>query len=90
MPLRTLIVAAALALAAPGAASAVTFSGSWGVSGSALGDPGLVVRASPPGAFSFDLASGASASFNLFRIWSPEAAVGPDDLVRAASASGST
>jgi hypothetical protein len=78
--LKGLMAAAALALVAPGAASAVTFGGSWGVSGSALSDPGLVVRTSPAGAFSLDLASGESASFNLFRIWSPEADVGSDDL----------
>jgi hypothetical protein len=78
--LKTWIAAVALGLALPGAVSAATFSGSWNVSGSALSDPGLVVAASGSPSFSFDLDSGQSTSFDLFRIWSPEADVGSDDM----------
>ena len=54
--MRHLIAAAVLAVALPGAASALTFNGSWNVSGSALSDPDLVIRTSPAsGTFTFDL-----------------------------------
>lgn len=78
--MRHLVAAAVMALALPGAASAVTFSGAWNVSGSALSDPGLVVGAAGPSAFSFDLEDGGSTSFKLFRIYTGESDVGSDDL----------
>jgi hypothetical protein len=80
--LRKSIAAAMLMLAASGAASAATFSGSWEVAGDALKDPGLVVAASPAGgdSFSFELGDGQSTSFSLFRLWTPEGSVGADDL----------
>jgi hypothetical protein len=75
------ILAAGLLLLVPAAASAVTFSGTWQASGSALADPGLVVAARGAPAFSLRLDPGQSATLPLFRIWTPEAAVGADDLV---------
>jgi hypothetical protein len=78
--LRHLIAAAVLAVALPGAASALTFDGSWNVSGDALTDPGLVIKTSPAsGSFSFDLDDGESTSFKLFNIWTDEGNVGDDD-----------
>ncbi len=76
------LVAAALACLLPGAASALTFTGNYTVTGSALTDPGLVVEVAPnPGTFSFDLDSGQSTTFNIFDIWTSETAVNSDDRV---------
>ncbi|WP_297970251.1 VPLPA-CTERM sorting domain-containing protein [uncultured Amaricoccus sp.] len=77
--MKHLIPAAIAAILLAPAASAATFTGTWGVSGSALADPGLVVRTSAPGGFSFDLADGQTTSFDLFRIWTDEGDVGADD-----------
>jgi hypothetical protein len=77
--LKHLICAALLAATLPAAASSATFTGSWSASGSALSDPGLVVQTSTPGGISFDLLDGQSTTFDLFRIWTDEADVGPDD-----------
>ena len=80
--LKHLIAAAALALAVPGAASAVTFTGSFVVSGSALSDPGLVVSTSPgSGPLAFDLDLGGSTTFKLFDIWTDEGSISSDDRV---------
>ena len=80
--MKYLVAAAALALALPGAASALSFSGSWDVSGSALTDPGLVVRTDPTSNhFAFDLDDGRSKSLNLFRIWTDETSIQADDKV---------
>lgn len=77
-----MVAAAALAFLLPGAASALTFTGNYNVSGSALSDPGLVVEIAPnPGTFSFDLDSGQSTTFNIFDIWTNEGSVGSDDRV---------
>jgi MYXO-CTERM domain-containing protein len=77
------VMAAALALALTAApAGAVTVGGTWSVSGPALADPGLVVATSAPsGGFSLSLERGQSATLDLFRLWTPEAAVGADDRV---------
>jgi hypothetical protein len=78
--LRHLIAAAVLAVALPGAASALTFNGSWNISGSALSDPGLVVKTTPgSGTFGFDLDDGESTRFRLFKLWTEETDVGRDD-----------
>jgi hypothetical protein len=77
--LKSILAAAALAAALPGAASAAFFSGTYGVYGDALTDPGLVVSTSPGSAFSFNLGSGESKSFDLFKIWTDETDVGKDD-----------
>lgn len=72
--------ATAFFLAAPTMAlSATTFSGgSFGLSGDAFSDPGLVVNTNPNsgGPISlFSLDEGDSATFNLFRIWTEENSV---------------
>ena len=80
--MKHLLAAALLALALPGAASALSFSGNFGVSGSALSDPGLVVQTNPSsGPFGFDLDVGQSTQINLFDIWTNEGALNADDLV---------
>lgn len=80
--MKYLVAIAALALAVPGMASALTFTGNYTVSGSALSDPGLVVEVAPnPGTFSFSLDSGQSTTFNIFDIWTNEGSVGSDDRV---------
>ena len=78
--LKNLLAVAALALALPAAASAATFTGTFNVTGSALADPGLVVRtAANTNPYGFDLDDGESTSVNLFRIWTDEVAVNDDD-----------
>lgn len=79
--LKHLIAAAALALALiPGVASALSFNGTFGVSGSALSDPGLVVKTHPgTGPFWFDLDVGQSKTVKLFDIWTDENSIQSDD-----------
>jgi hypothetical protein len=79
--LKHLLAAAALALAlVPGAASALSFNGTFGVSGSALSDPGLKVKTHPEnGNLAFDLDDGESTSMKLFRIWADESDVSGND-----------
>lgn len=80
--MKYLVAAATLVFLLPGVASALTFSGNYNVTGSALSDPGLVVEIAPnPGTFSFDLESGKSTTLNIFDIWTNETAVGSDDRV---------
>ena len=69
------------ALALPGAASALTFTGSWAIGAINSIDPGLVVKTSSSGGgFSTDLGVGDSHTFNLFRIWTDETSVNvPED-----------
>ena len=74
------LFAVALALALPGAASAVTVQGGWSLAGEALTGAGLEVRTNRrAGNFDFDLSDGAETSFRLFRIWTDESDVGRDD-----------
>lgn len=80
--MRYLLSAAMLALALPGAASAVTVRADWGLSGSALTGAGLEIRTSrDAGRFAVDLEDGAESSFRLFRLWTDESDVGRDDHV---------
>jgi hypothetical protein len=89
--LRQLIAGAILALALPGAASAVTFSGNWSASGPALADTGLEIETQPgaagPNAFSWDVNDGETKAFSLFRIFTDETHVnwGDDDVPQALS-----
>jgi hypothetical protein len=79
--LKTIMAAAMVALLAPVAVSAATFTGNFSVTGEALSDPGLAIATSPnvPG-FSFNLNDGESTSLNLFHIWTDETALNADDL----------
>jgi len=80
--LKHFIAAAALAAALPGAASALSFSGTYGVSGSAFSDPGLVIQTAPSnGSYAFNLDVGQSTTVKLFDIWTNENSVGSDDTV---------
>lgn len=77
-----LMAAAALTVGMATAAAAVTFNGSYSLSGDAFSDPGLVVSAAPmSGPFSFDLDVGESTTFDLFSIWTDEGWVNSDDQV---------
>ncbi|MCB2115723.1 MAG: VPLPA-CTERM sorting domain-containing protein [Rhodobacteraceae bacterium] len=54
-------------------AAAVTFNGNYSLSGNAYSEPGLVIQTSATtGAFSFNLNSGQSTTFDLFSIWTNE------------------
>lgn len=77
------VVATALTVLAPAAAwSAVSFSGSFGVTGNAFRDPGLVIETNrASGALNFTLDVGDTFSMPLFDIWTDEAAVNADDTV---------
>jgi len=83
------LFAVMLALALPGAASAVTVQGGWTLAGDALSGSGLEVRASRrAGGFDFELADGDATRFRLFRIWTDESDVGADDRVAASLIAG--
>lgn len=74
------IVPAALTAAVlvlPGAAGAVSFTGSWAVTALNSSDPGLVVEVDPSGGAGTTpgMAVGESISFDLFRIWTTEGSV---------------
>lgn len=77
------VVATALAVWAPAAAwSAVSFTGSFGITGNALSDPGLVVETNRAGGgLNFTLDVGNTFSMPLFDIWTNETSVNADDTV---------
>lgn len=78
--MKRFLAAAALAVAFISPASAATFNGSWGLSGPAFSDPGLVVSAAPMGGSgALDLEVGQSTTFALFDIWTDETSVNGDD-----------
>ena len=55
------------------AAAAVTFNGTFSLSGSSFSEPGLVIDTSTQnGTYNFDLTSGQSTTFNLLDIWTDE------------------
>lgn len=81
MKLRSVVVALALiAVPAMVEAAPITFSGSYGVTANNSG-PGLEVQTqnllSDP--FNIDLSLGGSATKNLFKIWTDEETINPDD-----------
>ena len=80
--LSTTAAAAVLAAGLAAPASAALFSGSFSVGGSALSDPGLVVKAAPnPGTVNANLDVGESTTFHIFTIWTDETTVQSDDMV---------
>ncbi|ABV93490.1 hypothetical protein Dshi_1748 [Dinoroseobacter shibae DFL 12 = DSM 16493] len=81
MSLKTLAAAGAAVALSTAVAHAVTFTGTFDVSGPAFSDPGLVVNVAPnPGPVSFTLSLGDSTTFDLFDIWTEEEALSfPED-----------
>jgi hypothetical protein len=78
-----IVLAAAALSAAPVAGwSAVSFSGSFALSGSAFTDPGLVIETDRmSGPIALDLEYGETQVTPLFDIWTDETAVNADDTV---------
>jgi len=80
--IKKIAVAIAVLFCLPGVALATTFSGNFGVSGSALSGPGLIVQTDPVGGnFGVNLAVGQTKYIHLFDIWTNEGAVNGDDRV---------
>ena len=78
--IKKLVVAIAFFAVAQGSALAATFTGNYGVSGSAFSDPGLLVQVDPVGGnFNVDLAVGQTKIVHLFDIWTNETWVNGDD-----------
>jgi hypothetical protein len=76
------VLAVLVLLLASVPAAAIPVSGSFGVSGSALSDPGLVVEVNPlTGPFSQNLDVGDSVTFDIFDVWTNETTVNADDTV---------
>jgi len=71
--LKAALLGGLVLLSAAVSARAVTIDGTFGLSGNAYNDPGLVIQTSTQsGNFSVDLTSGQSRTFDLFSIWTDE------------------